>query len=180
LKPRYLGIAGALIAFISYALQWWTMTVKFTIAGAGTEVSMYLNQISASFPATMSFWYAWTALVLIIVGGALGVFGSLIQNTRLVLLVGGIFTLLAVVIFPVGLQNQLSTTAPIQGGPIVGVFSSGTYLGADYTTYLSYGFWLALVAAILMFVACRKGPVPIASQTSPTTQQPQPTSQPPT
>jgi uncharacterized membrane protein YhaH (DUF805 family) len=129
----------------------------------------------------MSFWYAWTALVLIIVGGALGILGSLIQNTRLVLVVGGIFTLLAVVIFAGGLQNQLSTTAPILGGPLVSLFSSGTYEGVNYTTYLSYGFWLALVAAVLMFVACRKSPLQTSTtQTAPTPQEPQPTPQPAT
>ena len=175
MKLRYLGIVGAIIAFISYALQWWTISV------GTTQVSMYINQISASFPSTMSFWYAWTALVLVIVGGALGIFGSLMENTRLVLLVGGILTLLAVVIFAVGLQNQLSTTTPIEGGPLVGLFSSGTYEGVDYATYLSYGFWLALVGAIAMFVACRKSPVPTSTtQTAPTPQEPQPTPQPAT
>jgi hypothetical protein len=142
---------------------------------------MYINQASASFPSSMNFWYAWTALVLIIVGGSLGILGSLIQNTRLALLAGGIFTLMAVVIFAAGLQNQLSTTPPVQGGPMVGLFSSGTYLGIGYTTYLSYGFWLALVAAILMFAACRKSPVPTTTApTFPTPQQPQPTPEPPT
>jgi hypothetical protein len=130
----------------------------------------------------MNLWYAWTALAVIIIGGVLGILGSLMESTRLVLLVGAMLTLLSVVIFAVGLQNQLSYLgssfwgSTLPGGPTVGLFSSGSYVGVDYTTYLSFGFWLALIGAILMLVACRRRPV----TTIPTVQPLQPVSQPPT
>jgi hypothetical protein len=171
LKPRYLGIAGAIIAFVSYALPWWTTTLSL-----GVSYSLYVNEAAASFPASMNLWYAWTALAVIIIGGVLGILGSLVQSTRLVLLVGGMLALLSVAIFAVGLQNQLSDLGSsfwgltFSGGPTVGLFSSGSYSGVDYATYLSFGFWLALISAILMLAACRKRPVTIG----PTAQPPQP------
>jgi dolichyl-phosphate-mannose--protein O-mannosyl transferase len=168
---------GAIIAFISYALPWWTTTVSL-----GTSYSLYLNEAAATFPASMSLWYAWTALAVIIIAAVLGVLGSLVESTRLILLVGALLTLLSVVIFAVGLQNELSNLGSsfwgsiLLGGPAVGLFSSGSYLGVDYTTYLSFGFWLALIGAILMLVACRKRP----AARIPTAQPPQSVSQPPT
>lgn len=176
MKPRYLGIIGAIIAFISYALPWWTTTVSL-----GASYSLYVNEAAATFPASMSLWYAWTALAVIVIGAVLAILGSLVESTRLILLVGAVLTLLSVVIFAVGLQNQLSNLGSsfwgltLPGGPAVGLFSSGSYSGVDYTTYLSFGFWLALIGAILMLVACRKRPVTTISSIQP----PQPVSQPP-
>jgi hypothetical protein len=186
LKPRYLGIAGAIIAFIGLALPWWTMTMSASAMGVTypKDVWIYTYQVTINvtgMPATFSInlWYAWTALALVIVGAVLGILGSLMQSTRLVLVVGVVLTLLAVVIFAVGLQNELSKSIPLSGGPKVDLFSSGSFLGSDYMTYLgmtylSFGFWLVLVAAILMLVATRKGPV----TTTPTPAPPQPTPQP--
>jgi hypothetical protein len=165
LKPRYLGIIGAIVAFISYALPWWTTTLP-----SGTSY-LYLNEAAATYPASMSLWYAWTALAVIIIAAVLGVLGSLLESTRVILFIGALLTLLSVVIFAVGLQNQLSSL----GSPL-GLFSSGSYLGVTYTTYLSFGFWLALIGAILMLLACRKRPATPVS----TAQPPQPVSQPPT
>jgi hypothetical protein len=181
LKPRYLGIVGAIIAFISYALPWWTMS-QTGLLGSPSQASLYVNEAAANFPASMNLWYAWTALILLIVAGVFGILGSLVQSTRLVLLVGGVFALLSVVIFAVGLQSQLSSLGSSfwglvwPGGPAVGLFSSGSNLGVDYATYLSFGFWLALVGAILMLAACGKGPV----ATTPLAQPPQPMPQSPT
>lgn len=181
MKPRYLGIAGAIIALIGLALPWWTMTVSASAMGVSysADVSIYTYQATESVMGTsaafsINLWYAWTALALVIVGAVLGILGSLVQSTRLVLVVGAVLTLLAVLIFAVGLQNELSKSIPLSGGPTVGLFSSGSFLGGNYITYLSFGFWLALVGAILMLVATRRGPV----TTTPTPAPPQPTPQP--
>jgi len=181
LKPRYLGIAGAIIAFISYALPWWTFS-QTGLAGFPSEASLYINEAAANFPASMNLWYAWTALVLVIVAATFGIIGSLLQSTRIVLLVGGVFAIIAVVIFAGGLQNQLSYLGSsfwgVSEAPTINLFSSGSfsYLAIytiDYTTYLSFGFWLALIGAILMFIACRRGP----AEATPKSQPPQPVPQ---
>jgi hypothetical protein len=185
LKPRYLGIIGAIIVLISLALPWWTMTMSSSVLGTTYSVSLsvYTYQATAtemgrSVAVSIDLWYAWTALALVIVSAALGILGSIIQSTRLVLLVGAVLALMAVMIFAAGLQSQVSAQGPLPGGPTVGLFSSGSFLGVNYTTYLSFGFWLALVGAILMLVACRKAPVATAPIAQP--QQPMPQRQPPT
>ncbi|MEM2971205.1 MAG: hypothetical protein QW270_02115 [Candidatus Bathyarchaeia archaeon] len=80
--------------------------------------------------------------------------------------------MLSIIIFAVGLQSEISKAPTIAGGPMVGLFSSGSYnfmgLSMDYSTYLSFGFWLALVAAIIMLVAPMKAPVETAPAPPPT------------
>jgi len=95
----------------------------------------------------------WLALVLVLFSGLLGIVGSLKLDSK-GLLGGGILALLSVIIFAVGLQIQLSTAEMT-----LGLFSSGE----GYLTYLSFGFWIALVAAIVMFVASRKKPAEAAA-----------------
>ncbi|MEM2568143.1 MAG: hypothetical protein QXH20_06730 [Candidatus Bathyarchaeia archaeon] len=98
----------------------------------------------------------------------MGILGSIISGKRTILTIGGILALLSVIIFAVGLQSELSqgmsippmgTGTPIQL-PALGLFSSGTFsfMGAtaNYSTYLSFGFWLALIAAIIMLAAIKK------------------------
>jgi hypothetical protein len=104
----------------------------------------------------LNLWYGWAALALIIVGGILGIAGSLFAKGRIVILVGGLLALLSIVIFAVGLLSELGQ--PLATGfPQAGLFSSGSYGSgfglANYVTYLAYGFWIAFVSAIIMFVA---------------------------
>jgi hypothetical protein len=83
----------------------------------------------------------------------LGIVGSLIRRTRMILVAGGL-VLLSVIVFAAGLRDELSKSALITGYPIVGLFSSGIVARYfNYTTYLSFGFWLALLAAIVMLTA---------------------------
>lgn len=165
MKPNYIGIVGAIIAFVSIALPWWSMTLSTSALGISYSgsVSIYPYQATVSavgFSASLSLnlWYGWVALLLIIVGGILGIAGSLLTKGRILIFGGGLLALLSIAIFAVGLQSDLSQ--PLATGfPQAGLFSSGTYtlgLGSvDYSTYLSYGFWLALAAAIIMLVAMR-------------------------
>jgi tellurite resistance protein TehA-like permease len=78
-------------------------------------------------------------------------------------MVAGILALLSIIIFAIGLQGELSTAVPVAGLPEVGLFSSGSYsllgVSMDYSTYLTFGFWLALIAAIIAFVASTMHPV---------------------
>lgn len=165
MKLNYIGIIGAILAFVSIALPWWTMSMSATAMEVtfSADVSVYLYQASASAmgvsqTVTMELWFGWAALALVVLGGVLGIVGGAIPDKgKMVLVVGGILALLSIVIFAVGLQTELSKAPPVSGFPGVGLFSSGSYnfMGAsmNYSTYLSFGFWLALVAMILMFVA---------------------------
>lgn len=164
LKQNIIGIVGAIIAFVSIVVPWWTMTVSASTLGYSysADVSIYPYQATASVlgissSVSIDIWYGWVALVLVLIGGVLGIAGSLAQRTRMILVAGGLLALLSVIIFAVGLQSELSNTAIITGYPTVSLFSSGSILGyANYTTYLSFGFWLALLAAIVMLAASRK------------------------
>lgn len=163
MKPNILGLIGGVIAFISLVLPWWSMTLSASALGISysASVSIYTYQATASamgFSSTVSvnLWYGWAALWLIVVGGVLGIAGGLFTKGRIVILVGGLLALLSIIIFAVGLQSELSQ--PLATGfPQVSLFSSGSYGSgfgsANYATYLSYGFWIALVSAIIMFVA---------------------------
>ena len=134
------------------------------------DLSVYPYQATAeamgvSQTVAMELWFGWAALVLIVIAGIAGIVGSLIvgKTGKTILVVAGIFALLSVLIFAVGLQGELSKAAPVPGYPVVGLFSSGSYsfmgTSMDYSTYLSFGFWLALIAAILAFISLLKHPM---------------------
>jgi hypothetical protein len=182
LKQNVIGIVGGIIALISLALPWWTMTAStsaYFFNYSGTA-SIYPYQATANYAGVsaavnINIWYGWAALILVVFGGLMGIIGSIARNARTILVAGGLLALLSIIVFAVGLQNALSSTVVLTGYPIVGLFSSGSLSGyANYSTYLSYGFWLALVAAITMLVASLKKPeviaaplVPLAPPTTP-------------
>jgi hypothetical protein len=183
LKPNILGLIGGVIAFISLVLPWWSMALSASALGMSysASVSIYPYQATAStmgFSSTVSvnLWYGWAALALIIVGGILGIAGSLLTKGRIVILVGGLLALLSIVIFALGLQSELSQ--PLASGfPQASLFSSGSYNGlASYVTYLSFGFWIALVSAIIILVASARKTVQVPPSmpipTSPSPPQP--------
>jgi len=110
----------------------------------------------------MSLWYGWLALILVIFGGVLGIWGGAKSEKAKSLRAGGALALVAVIVFALGLQVELLQGIGISSSAIY-LFGSGTLsvtgTSIDYTAYLSFGFWLALVAAILMFAAYKKRPV---------------------
>ncbi|MEM3437352.1 MAG: hypothetical protein QXP55_02295 [Nitrososphaerales archaeon] len=170
MKPNYIGIIGGILAFISLALAWWTLSLSVTEMGItiSGEVSIYPYQAKASMiglseTIPMDIWFGWAALILIVIGGLLGIVGSVTKYSRKFLISGGLLALLSIIIFAAGLQmglldlqrQLLEFDMSFTG---LGLFSSGTInLGygiiANYSTYLSFGFWLALVAAIVMLIA---------------------------
>ena len=183
MKLNYIGIVAGIIAFISLALPWWTMTMSAEAMGmkVSADVSVYPYQATAeamgvSQSVAMELWFGWAALALIVLAGVAGIVGSLIigKTGKMILVVSGILALLSIIIFATGLQGELSKVAPVSGFPVVSLFSSGSYsfMGAsmDYSAYLSFGFWLALIAAILAFIALLKHPM------APTTAPPAPES----
>ena len=171
------------MSFISLVLPWWTITIDNSPVVYGAfaharilyyssySISIYTYQSSAITIAgtptmiSISTWYAWVALILVMTSGLLGIVGSFIQNARRILASGGLLALLSTIIFAAGLQIELSMPGShvlsgiSTGTTKVGLFSSGIFStgGFRYTTYLSIGFWLALAAAIvLVAISMRK------------------------
>jgi hypothetical protein len=131
------------------------------------QATLYLYQAKVSIlgisTGASNPWYASTALAFLVLSGLLGLTGSVIANgRRIVLALGGILALFSIIVFAAGLQNDISNGA-VGGYPTgASLFSSGSYsllgMPISYSAYLSFGFWLALVAAILMFAALKRKP----------------------
>ncbi|MGD0029305.1 MAG: hypothetical protein ABSC91_10250 [Candidatus Bathyarchaeia archaeon] len=182
MKLNIIGVVGVIILFISLALPWWMMTLSPSETNAiySGNVAIYPYQATASVTPPGSslvlrtdFWYGWAALALVILGGLLGIAGSLLRGARVLLVGGGLMALLSIIIFAVGLQSDLSNSTFAQEAglpwPALGLFVSGTFGGYAYTTYLSFGFWLALAATIIMLFASLKKPKMIAPTAPPPT-----------
>jgi len=147
-----LGIVSAILMFVSLILPWWTLTVEGGY-GAGTT-SFFLIGPSPSLPANSAIFAIWLALGLVVVSGISSLVGSVKVGARSALLWGGILAALSVVIFAIGLQVFISGVFLR-----VSLFYSGPFDGG-YTAsaYLSFGFWLALVAVIMAIAAYRRSP----------------------
>jgi hypothetical protein len=171
LKLNVIGIVGGILAFVSLALPWWTMSVSAAYSGYNysVDVSVYPYMASAAGfgTAATSLWYGWLALILIVVGGLLGIVGSLKPDKAKLLSYGGILALVSIILFAVGLQLDLLQGMLGTGAENIYLFDSRTVDSASYFAYLSFGFWIALVAAILMFAASRKKPAQIAGYPPP-------------
>jgi len=168
LKPNIIGIVGGILTFVSLALPWWTMSVSSALGELGSitiDVSVYPFMASMGGLDTavgISLWYGWVALALIIIGGLLGIVGSLKPDKAKMLSYGGILALVSIIIFAVGLQVDFLSIPSTEGSPTFALFGGSTVSESGYEisyfAYLSFGFWIALVAAIVMFVASRKKP----------------------
>lgn len=171
MKPNIIGVVGGILAFVSLALPWWTLSVSSAVSGFGNisvDVSIYpyMASMAGLGAAAMELWFGWIALALIIVGGLLGIIGGLKPDKTKMLLIGGALALVSIIIFAAGLQIVLLQGLGIDSSIFLfggGSLSASEY-GADvnYFAYLSFGFWIALVAAIMMFAASRKKPAQIA------------------
>ena len=138
------------------------------------DASVYLYRVSVSaFGQSQSqggTWYSWAAAALLLAGAMLALAGSIAVSKRRVLLsAGGALGLVSIVLFVVVFQmdfmNVLSSaSSSVPGGFSFGLFSSGSFtyenlVSTSYSSYLSFGLWIALAGAILMMVAAaRKSP----------------------
>jgi hypothetical protein len=172
LKPNIIGIVGGILAFVSLALPWWTMSASSSaLSGYGGSISFdvypYMASMAGWGAAATSLWYGWIALILIIVGGLLGIVGSLKPDKAKMLSYGGILALVSIILFAVGLQLDLLQGTLGTGTENIYLFASGSIDSTSYFAYLSFGFWIALAAAIVMFVASKKKPAQIAGYPPP-------------
>jgi hypothetical protein len=167
LKPNIIGIVGGILAFISLALPWWTMSVSSF--GISMDVSVYPYMAGVSGIGLTGIgglnWYGWLALVLVVIGGLLGLMGGVKPDKVKMLSYGGALALVSIIIFAVGLQLDFLNVPSTEGAPTLALFGGGSLSASDYGVdvsyfaYLSFGFWIALVAAIMMFVASKKKPI---------------------
>jgi hypothetical protein len=84
---------------------------------------------------------------------------------------GGILALVSIIIFAVGLQVDFLGIPSTEGSPTFALFGGSTVSESGYDisyfAYLSFGFWIALVAAIVMFVASKKKPAAVVAAPPP-------------
>jgi len=143
-----LGIVAAIIAFVSLVpvapyLAWWSAS------GPGWTLSLFPWGISGAGMATPSeYWWGYTAMVFIGLAGVLGLVGSVIGKPGKGVLAGaGLLGLLSIIVFVAGFVTNVT-----RGSELL------FYNGPDGSAYLYGGFWLALIAAILLFVASARHP----------------------
>jgi hypothetical protein len=106
--------------------------------------------LASTFPGAEAFQgIIYGTFALLIIGGILGLVGGCIAGGKgkSILGVGGVLAILSIIVFAAGLGSQ-------------GVPLFDSYCGASI--FLSFGFWLALIAGIIMLVAMKKHPIETA------------------
>jgi len=91
--------------------------------------------------------------------------GSLTKGARKIIIAGGLLTLLSAIVFAAGLQIELWKSTPsapyiseiwwTNGVQQAGLFWDAQFIPGYTVSYLSFGFWFALIAGIMMFIASR-------------------------
>jgi hypothetical protein len=168
LKVNYFGIAAAVLALVSLALSWFSVTMTAYGASINMQFTAFLYQIhgtvnGVSASAFPNVWFVWGALVLMMAVAAGCFAGSFLAGRKelLLLLTTGILALLALLVFGAGLLSSNYANSNFEPASVMGLFSSNAFgltannamqYGYDFVWYFSYGFWLAIGAAIMAFV----------------------------
>ena len=150
-----IGMVASALVFASLVLPWWTASL--TGYGIVFSVSMYLYSPNVSTPdVQMTNSWVWLVFALAMTCGLLGLAGSVGEKeiNQKLLIGGGLLMILSLFVFAGGVQ-LLVVGNVVMGAPSA-LFFSSSYDGFSYLCYLSYGFWLAMAAAILMFFASTK------------------------
>lgn len=157
-----------MLSLASLALSWLSVSMTAYGASLNMQFTAYLYQIhgtvnGVSANAFPNVWFVWGALVLMVVVAVGSFAGSFLAGRRglLLLLTAGILALLAMVVFGAGLLSSSYANSDSEPASVMGLFSSNAFgvtannamqYGYDFVWYLSYGFWLAIGAAIMAFV----------------------------
>jgi hypothetical protein len=165
-KLNYVGILGGILALASLVMPWWTATATVPVIGLGNSTAidfpLYLYKASANVLAnppprivTLDLWFCWATLALAALAALWAIAGSAVSGRgKWMLVIGGVVALISIIVFGVGLQNELSRT-----GSGLDLFNMVSSSWGTITTYLSFGFWAALVAAATMLGAARRSRV---------------------
>ena len=163
MKVNVIGVASVIIALVSLALPWWTMTLSLLETPLSWNVYTWGVRSPTEGDLLFDFAdsYRYAALSFIVVGAFLGLAGSVTVGRRgwTVLATSGILIILAAVIFVAG----LATDPALAGAtPPIGIFEHKEVriLGFSYSisTYLHIGFFLAVTAAILASISLLRHP----------------------
>lgn len=162
MKVNVIGIASAIIALVSLAFPWWTMTISLLETSFSWDVYTWGVRSSTGIEgefllSNFADWYRYAALALIITGAILGLAGSIAVGRRgwTILATSGILIILAAIIFVVGLATDPALT---EASPPIGIFESREFPLGSFSTHLHIGFFLAVTAAILASIALLKHP----------------------
>lgn len=158
MKPSYVGIVGGILALISLALPWWTMTLTAKILGTPVSGSynLYLYRVnigSIDFEVGTKLWFGWATFALMLACGILGIIGGVRRNSD-ILFGAAACAIASIAIFTIGLLKELPEMSFMNESPKA-LFYFGTYGNSPFSflSYLSFGFWLALAACIMLLVA---------------------------
>jgi hypothetical protein len=164
MKANRLAIVGGIIGLASTILPWWT----FSLSDSTTSIdaTAYLYKISSFGASSPVVWFCWATLIFILFGSIISLAGGALTKSKL-LTIGVIFEFLGILMFPLGLlMNFTSVTGNMDPIP-VGLFTFGSHSGVNYSSYLSFGFWSAIVSAAVMLISIKiKSKMPTAQQSS--------------
>jgi hypothetical protein len=168
-KVNLVGLLGGVLGLLSLFLPWWTLNFSSSYSQTASSISesLYLYQSTLSFAAASSlsvgnFWFSWVTFAIILIASLLVLAVSITSEGhsaiadygRLLLLMGGVLSLFAVIVFPIGVQMQFSGSTGLSS---IGLFSSGTYsangVTLHYSTYLTFGFWATVAATTATLIA---------------------------
>jgi hypothetical protein len=167
MKVNVIGVASVIIALVSLALPWWTMTLSLLETPLSWNVYTWGVRSPTEGDLLFDFAdsYRYAALSFIVVGAILGLAGSVTAGRRgwTALATSGILIILAAVIFVAG----LATDPALAGATLsIGIFESKEVriLGFSYSisTYLHIGFFLAITAAILASISLLRHPATLS------------------
>jgi hypothetical protein len=168
LKLNYVGVVAAVLAFVSLLLPWFTVTMTSVDEPIKMDFTVYLYQIQGtvngvSATSFANVWFVWGALALVVFTAIICLAGSILSGRKgqVLLLIAGIFALLSAVVFGAGLLNSSYSNTDSEPAAIMGLFPSNAFAvtaesamqnSYDFVWWLSYGFWLTIVSAIIAFV----------------------------
>jgi hypothetical protein len=142
LKLNYIGIFGGVLALISIVLPW----ISIFVFNLNLLDLVNLTALASALPGVAAVEaIIYGTFALLIIGGIFGLVGGCIAGGKgkSILGVGGVLTILSIIVFAAGLGSQ--------GVPL-------------FVILPAIGFWLALIAGIIMLVAMKKHPI----ETTPT------------
>jgi hypothetical protein len=143
----------------------WTSNIGKTQISGSQSIDVYpyksgFNTGLVTLPVALNLQGTFVILLLVM-GGLLGILGSLVgRGGSVALAIGGLLSLLSAIVFGVNMIVELSRPEVLAAEvPRVALFSSGTLSGAytrSYYAYLSFGFWLVVAGGIILLAATRK------------------------
>ncbi len=180
-----LALIGLFLPWWEISLSVWEATNNVMVK-TSASISVFPYQISSkSFPAPQTIAINVIPFVLcvmpfVVVGAELGIAGCAAgddeEKEKILLILAGSSTLLSTIMFAFMLQVELLASPPasyfffgypgrvppysLVPIPKVGIFSNGTStfeeVSINYSSYLSIGFWLTVIAAVVMLIASRR------------------------